>query len=83
MAKAERRGERDETLRAGWQALDAGDVVAARRLGNAVLASRPPVEVAADARDLVERTDVAWPVLGYGVFAAALLLTLVLLAVLR
>jgi hypothetical protein len=80
MPKAERRTAAEEPLQAAWQALESGDVVAARRLAAAVAADPPSPEVAEEARDLIDRTGINWPVLGYGLFAAALILTLILLA---
>jgi hypothetical protein len=83
MAKTERVQQRSELLQAAWRALDAGDVVAARRLAATVMLAPPSEEVAAEARDLLRRTDVAWPVLLFGGFAAVLLLALILLAIVR
>jgi hypothetical protein len=82
MAKTER-NQRSEPLQAAWRALDSGDVVAARRLAAAVVAEPPSPEVEAEARDLLRRTDVAWPVLIFGAFAAVLMLALILLAIVR
>ncbi len=82
MAKSER-SQRSEALQAAWRALDAGDVMAARRLAATVLLESPSSELEAEARDLLRRTDVAWPVLLYGVFAAVLMFALILLAVVR
>lgn len=83
MAKAERNEQRSDPLQAAWAALDTGDVVAARRLAAAALADRPSPTVEADAREILRKTDVAWPVLIYGAVAAALILILVLYAVLH
>ncbi len=83
MAKTDRSEQRSEPLQAAWRARDAGDVVAARRLAEAVLVAPPSPAAAAEARDLLKRTDVAWPVLLYGAFALVLMLALVLLAVVR
>jgi hypothetical protein len=83
MAKTDRSEQRSEPLQAAWRAMDAGDVVAARRLAEAVLVAPPSPAAAADARDLLKRTDVAWPVLLYGAFALVLMFALVLLAVVR
>jgi|GEM_PF-361469 len=83
MAKTERSEQRSEPLQAAWRALDAGDVVAARRLAEAALLAPPSPAAAAQARDVLKRTEVAWPVLGYGAFALVLLLVLVLLTVVR
>jgi len=83
MAKTDRSDQRSETLQAAWRALDAGDVVAARRLATTVVQAPPSVTVEAEAQDLLRRTDVAWPVLLFGAFAAVLMLALILLAVVR
>jgi hypothetical protein len=83
MAKTDRNEQRSETLQAAWRALDAGDVVAARRLAAAVAVAPPSPTAEAEARDLLRRTDVAWPVLFFGAFAAVLLLALILLAIVR
>ncbi len=83
MAKIDRSEQRSEPLQAAWRAIDAGDVVAARRLAEAVLLAPPSPAAAVEARDVLKRTDVAWPVLWYGAFALLLVLALVLLAVVR
>jgi len=72
-----------EALRRAKQALTAGDVVAARRLARSALAANPSEPEAAEAQDLLSRTDVAWPLLVYGAVAAICFLLLVLVAVLR
>jgi len=72
-----------EALRRAQQALTAGDVVAARRLAQAALAANPRESEAGMARDILARTDVAWPLLVYGAVAALCFLFLVLVAVLR
>jgi hypothetical protein len=83
MARAERGEQRTDPLQAANRALEAGDVAAARRLAAAVLAAPPTEEAAAEAREMLERTDVAWPVLAFGALAAVLLVALILLALLR
>jgi hypothetical protein len=83
MAKTDRSEQRSETLQAAWRAYDAGDVVAARRLAMGVSMAPPSPGVEAEARDLIRRTDVAWPVLIFGGFAGLLMVALILLAVLR
>jgi hypothetical protein len=83
MAKTDRSEHRSEPLRAAWRALEDGDVVAARRLATGVELSHPSPEAEAEAKDVVWRTDVAWPVLLFGVFAAILILGLVVLAAVR
>lgn len=83
MAKTDRSEQRSETLQAAWRAYDAGDVVAARRLAMAVSMAPPSPSVEADARDLLRRTGVAWPVLIFGGFAGLLMLALILVTVLR
>ncbi|HTS82268.1 MAG TPA: hypothetical protein VMH40_16815 [Myxococcaceae bacterium] len=75
--------EAAEALRQARKALDAGDVVIARRLAEKALAASPRENEATEARDILARTDVAWPLLVYGAVAAACLLLLVLVAVLR
>jgi hypothetical protein len=72
-----------EALRRAQQALTTGDVVAARRLARRVLDSSPREKDAAEAQDILSRTDVAWPLLAYGAVAALCFLLLVLVAVLR
>ncbi len=83
MAKTERSEQRSELLQAAGRALDGGDVVAARRLAAAVVLAPPSPAAAAEARDLLKRTDVAWPVLLFGAFALVLVLALILLAIVR
>jgi hypothetical protein len=83
MAKTERSEQRSELLQAAWRALDAGDVAAARRLAATVLLAPPSPGVEAEAKDLLRRTDVAWPVLLFGAFAAILMVALMLLAYVR
>jgi hypothetical protein len=84
MAKTDRSSEQhSNTLQAALRALDTGDVVAARRLAATVVADPPSPAAEAEARDLLRRTDVAWPVLLFGAFAGVLLLALILLAVVR
>ena len=83
MGKTDRNEQRSETLQAAWRAFDAGDVVAARRLASAVVTSPPSATVEAESRDLLRRTEVAWPVLLFGAFAAALMLGLILVAIAR
>jgi hypothetical protein len=72
-----------EALRRAQQALTFGDVVAARRLARKALEANPRENEAAMARDILARTDVAWPLLVYGAVAALCFLLLVLVAVLR
>ena len=72
-----------ETLRRAQQALTVGDVVAARRLARKALEAEPREKDAAEARDILDRTDVAWPLLVYGAVAALCFIALVLVAVLR
>ena len=72
-----------EALRRAQQALTAGDVVAARRLAGKALAGNPREKEATEARDILARTDVAWPLLVYGAVAAICFLLLVLVAVIR
>jgi hypothetical protein len=83
MAKTDRSEQRSELLQAAWRALDAGDVAAARRLAATVVLAPPSPAVEAEAKDLLRRTDVAWPVLIFGAFAAVLMLALILLVVIR
>jgi hypothetical protein len=72
-----------DLLRRTQQALDAGDVVTGRRLAAEVLAASPREKEAAEARDVLARTDVAWPLVAYGAGALLCFLLLVLVAVLR
>jgi len=72
-----------EALRRAQQALTVGDVVAARRLARKALEGEPREKDAAVARDILGRTDVAWPLLVYGAVAALCFIALVLVAVLR
>jgi hypothetical protein len=84
MAKTDRGSDQhSNTLQAALRALDAGDVVAARRLAATVVADPTSPAAAAEAQDLLRRTDVAWPVLLFGAFAGVLLLAFILLAVVR
>ena len=72
-----------ESLRRAQQALTAGDVVAARRLARKALEANPREKDAVEARDILARTDVAWPLVAYGAVAALCFLLLVVVAVLR
>lgn len=72
-----------EALRRAQKALTAGNVVAARRLARQALAANPRESETDEARDILARTDAAWPLLGYGAAAAVCFLLLVLVAVLR
>lgn len=72
-----------EALRRAQQALTTGDVVTARRLARTVLDASPREKDAAEAQDILSRTDVAWPLVAYGAVAALCFLLLVLVAVLR
>lgn len=75
--------ESTDALRRAQLALTSGDVVAARRLARNALASSPREKEAAEARDILARTDVAWPLVAYGAVAALCFVLLVLVAVLR
>lgn len=75
--------ESSDALRRAQLALTSGDVVVARRLASKALASSPREKEAAEARDILVRTDVAWPLLAYGAVAALCFILLVLVAVLR
>jgi hypothetical protein len=81
--KASDSSEPVEALRRARQALTSGDVVAARRLAQHALATHPREGEAVEARDILRRTEVAWPLLAYGAVAALCFLLLVLLAVIR
>lgn len=81
--KASDSSEPAEALRRARLALAAGDVVSARRLARAALVANPREVEAAEARDVLARTEVAWPLLGYGAAAALCFLLLVLVSVLR
>jgi len=81
--KASDSSEPVEALRRARQALTAGNAVAARRLARHALASNPREPDAAEARELLRRADVAWPLLVYGAVAAVCFLLLVLLAIVR
>jgi len=83
MAKTDRSEQRSEALQAAWRALDAGDVVAARRLATAVALAPPSPQLEAEAKDLLRRTGVAWPVLLFGVFAVLLMVGLIVLTAVR
>jgi hypothetical protein len=83
MAKTDRSEQRSETLQAAGRALDAGDVVAARRLAKAVALAPPSPTLEAEAQDILRRTDIPWRVLLFGAFAGVLLVALILLAVAR
>ncbi|HSP19408.1 MAG TPA: hypothetical protein VLQ79_07840 [Myxococcaceae bacterium] len=72
-----------DALRRAQLALTTGDVVSARRLAETVLAASPREKDAAEARDIVARTGVAWPLLAYGAAAALCFILLVLVSLLR
>lgn len=75
--------ESTDALRRAQLALTSGDVVAARRLARSALASSPREKEAAEASDILARTEVAWPLVAYGAVAALCFVLLVLVAVLR
>ena len=72
-----------DALRRAQLALTAGDVVSARRLAQKALAASPREKEAVEARDILARTNVAWPLLVYGAVAALCFILLVLVAALR
>ncbi|MGZ6078145.1 MAG: hypothetical protein ACXWK9_01005 [Myxococcaceae bacterium] len=72
-----------DALRRAQLALTSGDVVSARHLAEKALAANPREKEVAEARDILSRTDVAWPLLVYGAVAAVCFILLVLVAVLR
>lgn len=72
-----------DALRRAQLALTTGDVVGARHLAEKALAATPREKEAAEARDILARTGVAWPLVAYGAVAALCFLLLVLVAVLR
>lgn len=73
----------DEALRRARAAMEAGDVRAARRLAEGVLASGARQPGADEARDLLKRTAIPWDLLGYGALAAVCFLILVVIAIVR
>jgi hypothetical protein len=73
----------DEALRRARAALEAGDVRAARRLAEGVLAAGAREAIADEARALLKRTGVPWDLLGYGALAAVCFLVLVIIAIAR
>ena len=72
-----------DALRRAQLALTTGNVMSARHLAKEVLEAGPGGKDAAEARDIIARTDVAWSLLAYGAVAALCFLLLVLVAVLR
>jgi hypothetical protein len=66
-----------------WALWEAGDKVAAKRVAKKVLAESPSPELAAEAKELLTRLNPPLKAYGYALFAAAVLIGLVLLAALR
>lgn len=66
-----------------WALWNGGDKVAARRVAERILQGTPPPELAAEAKDLLTRLNAPWQTYAYGLFAAAVIAALILLAALR
>jgi hypothetical protein len=66
-----------------WALWNGGDKVAAKRVAERILQGAPPPELAAEAQDLLTRLNAPWQAYAYGLFAAAVIAALILLAVLR
>ena len=70
-------------MRAAWKLKDSGDVVAARREAERILADNPTPEDKAQAEELLRRASTAPALYGYAILAAVLLVLLVVLAAAR
>ena len=70
-------------MKRAWKLYDDGNVVAARKEAETVLAQPGSESDAAEARDLLERTRVPKQALLFAAIAAALILGLIALAALR
>jgi hypothetical protein len=73
----------EESMRRARAAVETGDILAARRLAQRALASHPSEALASEARGLLQRSDVPWDLLRFGVAAALVFIFLVVVAVLR
>jgi len=66
-----------------WSLWDGGDKVAAKRAAQRVLQDAPSPDAAAEANDLLARLGTPWQAYAYGLFAAAVICGLILIAVFR
>jgi hypothetical protein len=73
----------EESIRLARAAVEAGDILAARRLAQRALASHPTDSVASQSRALLQQSDIPWDLLRFGVAAAVCFIALVLVALLR
>jgi hypothetical protein len=70
-------------MQAAWKLKDSGDVVAARREAERILADNPTPEDKAQAEELLRRSSTAPALYGFAILAAVLLVLLVVLAAAR
>ncbi len=70
-------------MQAAWKLKDSGDVVAARREAERILADNPGPDDKAQAEELLRRTTTPRSLYGYALLAAVILVLLVVLATTR
>ncbi len=70
-------------MQAAWKLKDSGDVVAARREAERILADNPTPEDKTQAEELLRRSSTAPALYGFAILAAVLLVLLVVLAATR
>jgi hypothetical protein len=70
-------------MQAAWKLKDSGDVVAARREAERILADNPSPDDKVQAEQLLRLTTTPRPLYGFALLAAALLVLLVVLAATR
>jgi len=70
-------------MREAWRLLESGDVKAARRSAQAVLAGTPTPEDTTEANDLLRRTGFPLEALKVAALAATLIVVLLIVAALR
>lgn len=70
-------------MKEAWRLIDIGDVKAARRAAQSVLASGPSAEEATEAQDLLGRTAFPREALKVAALAATLIAVLLIVAILR
>jgi hypothetical protein len=70
-------------MQAAWKFKDSGDVVAARREAERILADNPSPEDKAQAEELLRRANTPPVLYGFAILAAVILVLLVVLAAAR
>jgi hypothetical protein len=70
-------------MQAAWKLKDSGDVVAARREAERILADNPTPDDKAQAQELLRRANTPRSLYGFAILAAVILVLLVVLAATR